>query len=98
MSTPTELYDEYKRIVDAGNEAAAQKFLADHLAEFPEETRNEILFALFEKAVSSKVAEEEADIALKQAGLETIKALEKELKDVDNQIRIEELKEGLGAK
>ncbi len=98
MATPTELYDQFLQIARAGDEEAAKKFLADHLNEFPEETRNEILFAFYEQAVLKQADEVATDVAMKQEGLEALTVLEKAQKDIDNEIRIEELKEGLGAK
>ncbi len=90
------LYEEFLRIAESGDEDAAKKFFADHVNEFPEETREEILFAFMEEALLKKADSITGSATVKQGGVETIEALIKAKKDLENDARIDELQNSLG--
>jgi len=97
MSTPIELYDEFLRISDTGDEAAARGFLSEHLAEFPEETRDAILFASFEEALLKHAEAIRGNAALQQEGLDAFSGLQHTKNEIERKARIDELKGNLGA-
>lgn len=98
MATPTELYDQFRQISETGDEEAAKKFLEQHLNEFPEETRDEILFALFEDSLVQQANAVNENTLLKEHGIAALDTLQSAKKELENDLRVEELKDTLGAK
>lgn len=92
---PEQLYSEFLQLAEAGDEVAARKFLTDHLADFPQETREKLVFAFFEEALEAKAKEAEAVHTAREEGLETLKKLIQEQKAVDNALKIIDLENGL---
>ncbi len=90
------LYEEFLRIAESGDEDAAKKFLADHVNEFPEKTRDEILFAFFEEALLKKADAITGRATMQQQGMDAIALLQKAKKDLENDARIDELQSSLG--
>jgi len=46
------LYESLEKLINAGDEAAARAYLADHFKEFPEDSQKEITLILFEDAMN----------------------------------------------
>ena len=97
-ATPSELYNEFLRIADSGDETAAREFLSKRLADFPQETQDEIVFAFMEEAILKRAEAIADNAALQKEGIDSIDQLEKAKKDLENDARIDELKGSLDAK
>ncbi len=87
------LYRQFKEIMDAGTEEQAQQFLVDHLKEFPEDVKNEIVFSLFESGVNEMAAQDSAVLAFKKDGLELAGELEKALRILNDKLKVLDLQE-----
>jgi len=78
--TPEQLRQEIDRLVQAGDEAALEKFVREHIAELPEEAQEKFLLATYQEALEEKLAAN--DIATLQeqgiAALEQIEAIRAE--------------------
>ncbi len=96
--TPSELYDTFYGFVESGDEAGARSFLTEHLAEFPEETRNELISAFLTEAISGEAEVAQARAEIEKEALETVADIKGATKEIENQNRIAQLKEQLGAK
>ena len=97
-TTPIDLYNEFLRISATGDEAAARAFLSEHIAEFPEETRNEILFAFVEEGLLKTAEAVRENATLQEQGVGTVTKLQGAKKELENDARIDELKTSLDAK
>ena len=96
--TPTELLDGFMAIAERGDEAAAEQFLRDHLQEFPEETRDQIISAYVKDAIRSEAAEIEARGEAERDAIAADDDIKAAHKEVQNQAQIAALKEQLGTK
>ncbi len=96
--TPAQLYDEFMRLAEAEGEAAAEGFLNDHLGEFPEDTRNQII----SEYISDALAQEAGEVRVRaEAEGDVIDALDDAKgarNEIANQQRIEELERQLETK
>jgi len=95
-NTPTQLYDEVMKLAEAGDEAAVEKFLSDHLAEFPEETRNQLVGIYLKDAIVREGEEVRARADAESAMLNVVDDTKKVRRHIENQKRIGELKQQLG--
>jgi hypothetical protein len=77
------IYKDFLAVVDKGDEKAARDFLVTNINKFPEEVRDEIIFAFFEEALIKKASEEKMITEFQKQGLEEIKMLEKAKKIVE---------------
>ncbi len=84
------LYTQFKEIVDNGTEEDARTFLVDHLAEFPEDLRQQIILSLFQQGLQDAATAETARQEFQQEGMDVIREIEvgKRILD-DKQKRIE---------
>ncbi len=98
MADFNQLYEEFLKIADSGDEAAAQKFLSDHLAEFPENVQEELIFAFMKDAYIKRGQAIEENAQLQQQGLKAIEEMVAEKKVIEEEGKIGEIKEGLGIK
>jgi hypothetical protein len=87
------LYNQFKEVMDKGTEEQAQQFLVDHLKEFPEDVKNEIVFSLFESGVNEMAAQDSAMLTFKKEGLELASDLEKALRILDDKLKVLDLQE-----
>ena len=94
--TPIELYNEFLRISESGDEGAARAFLTERLAEFPEETRDEIVLAFFEEALLKNADAIQAKAAIQQEGMDALLEIQKAKREFESNARIDELKGTLG--
>ena len=91
------LSEEFLHLADMGDEAAARKFLTDHIMEFPEEVREKIVFAFFEEALAEKATAERAVAAVQQEGIAALRSIIASEKEMGHADTVEELKRKLGA-
>ncbi|MEK7480460.1 MAG: hypothetical protein AAB665_04215 [Patescibacteria group bacterium] len=96
--TPTELYDTFYGFMESGDEAGARSFLSEHLGEFPEATRNELISAFLTEAISEEAEVVRARAEIGKEALETVAEIQGAKKEIENQNRIIQLREQLGAK
>ncbi|HVY36020.1 MAG TPA: hypothetical protein VG982_01970 [Candidatus Paceibacterota bacterium] len=75
--TATELYNQFKAFVDAGDEKGARAFLAEHINEFPEDIRDNIAFAFFEEAVQNDTEGIVENAQIQQEGAHLLEELDK---------------------
>lgn len=85
-----QLYNEFRSLAAAGDEAAARQFLLQHRAEFPEEVQDRIALLLLEQGVSEAAEEAASERAAQEevaGGIQTLernrRALEDKLKALD---------------
>jgi hypothetical protein len=67
----SELFTQLEALIQGGDEPKARAFLVDHLAEFPEEAREKIMFAFFTEALG----QEAAAAGLKKSGSDALNLL-----------------------
>lgn len=91
-----ELYSEFTKLIDAGDEQGAKDFLADHFGEFPEDVQAKIAFAFLKEEITHNADEATVVEGVQKQAMDTISALIKQGKDVENNMRIDELKKELG--
>jgi hypothetical protein len=87
------LYAQFREILDTGTEEQAQKFLTDHMGEFPEDMQQTITLALFENGLNEAAESQVAVDNFKQEGIEIIDELEKGKRILDDKLKILDLQE-----
>ena len=98
VNIQADLYEEFYKLVQAGDEAVARKFLHDRFAEFPSDMQEEILFAVFQEAVLARADALKGITSIKKQGLDALAKLAKMKSDLQNEVKIIDLKNTLGAK
>jgi hypothetical protein len=95
QTIPENLLDQFFSIVDKGDEEKARKFLLDHLNEFPEESRDAIITAFVEDALTKEADGSVLMGALKKKGIEEAHSLSSFKKELEKQEKLLEIKKGL---
>ena len=95
-SLPKALQDEFAKIADTGDEAAACKFLTDHLKDFPKDAQEKIVTALFADAVEQAANQVDTKVRLQKEALSVLAEIEKAEKTLGDEKKKMELKAGLG--
>jgi len=95
-SIPKALQDEFAKITLTGDEAAARKFLADHLKEFPKDAQDKIVTALFVDAVGKAADQVDEKVKLQKEALSVLADIEKAEKTLNDEKKKVALKAGLG--
>lgn len=95
MTDPRALYNQFFQIVERGDETAARKFILDHLNEFDEDSKNEILFGLFEDALATQVNNAGAIADFKKKGAAMLKDMAQERRDLEDRLKLVDIKESL---
>jgi hypothetical protein len=90
------LRDEFMKVVETGNETAAKDFIIDHLKEFPEEAQVKIISAFFFDALEKESDTIEKRAALQKEALAAFADIEKAEKNLGDEKKKMDLKEGLG--
>lgn len=85
------LYTQFKDIVDKGTEQDAEKFLTDHMDEFPEEMKQGVIMALFEKGITEVATNQTAVQDFKQESVDTVHELEEGKRILDDKLKVLEL-------
>lgn len=83
--------------VESGDEPGARAFLAEHINEFPEEVRNEIVLTFFEEALENKAQEIEAIGEVQEAALKELESLDEDEKVLEDAQKATQIREELGA-
>lgn len=89
------LYAQFKELLDTGTEQQAEQFLIDHMEEFPEDLRQGIMLALFEKGLQEAAGVQAALNEIKSEGMEVIKELETGKRILDDKLKVLALQEKL---
>ena len=91
-TNPQEIYNEFLKILALNNDAKMEEFLEKNLLGLPQEFQDKITMALFEDAVHSQAAGEEALANFKKDGLDMLKKLKTAKKDFEDIKKAEEIK------
>jgi len=87
------IYDEFLKVAEGGDEEAAKKFLIAHMKEFTEQEQGEIIAAFFEDALDGSAAGAEAAAGFQKQAISTVEGLDtmkKKLEDKDKLLQIKE--------
>ena len=87
------LYAQFREILNTGTEEQAQKFLTDHMKEFPEDMQQTITLALFENGINEAAENQKAVEDFKQEGIEIADELEKGKRILDDKLKVLDLQE-----
>lgn len=87
------LYAQFREILDTGTEDQTQKFLTDHMQEFPEDMQQVITLALFENGLNKAAESQKAVEDFKKEGIEIVDELEKGKRILDDKRKILDLQE-----
>ena len=87
------IYDEFLKVADAGDERSSKDFLITYLKLFPEKEKAEIVAAFFEDAVKDSAADAAVVADFQKKTLETVDglgAMKKKLEEKDKLLQIKE--------
>lgn len=84
--------DKLEELVMIGDEKRARSFLAEHINEFPEEIRKKFVFALFMEAVENETNVNELQTQAIERGLAELKEVRKDAQNIDDKIKLLDLK------
>ncbi|MDP3779249.1 MAG: hypothetical protein Q8R30_04375 [bacterium] len=87
------LYAQFKDILDAGTEDQADKFLIDHMNEFPEDMRQEVTMALFERGLVETGENQRAIDEIREDGMRAIDDIQETIRAIDDRRKIVELEQ-----
>ncbi len=87
------LYAQFKEILDAGTEEQAEKFLIDHMNEFPEDTKQALTMALFERGLVEAGENQKAADEMRENGMRTIDDIQETIRAIDDRKKIVELEQ-----
>lgn len=90
-----DLYNEFLKVVEAGDEQKAKDFLVDHLEEFPKELQDNIIMAFFEEALSKEKTGSAAIKKFQSEGIKLMKELESEKSEVGAKAKLLQIKESI---
>ncbi|MEI8174602.1 MAG: hypothetical protein WCG28_01480 [bacterium] len=90
-----DLYNQFMVFVEKDDEAGARKFLVDNLQKFPEEMQEKLTFAFFEEALMDKTKGMKEIAEMQKEGLEAMGKIDKAKKNLEDQIKIKNLKDKL---
>ena len=91
-----QLYNDMYKVISEGDEASVKQYLTDHLNDFPEDFRNQIVMAFFEEALDNEVDSSTAVNEFKSKGLEFIREYAKAKAELEDINKTEEVKSQLG--
>ena len=90
-----ELREEFMKVVEAGDEAAARTFLIDHLKEFPPDMQDAITVAFLEEALVKKNTEDGLISDFQTKGLAALDVLGKAKEELEKHAKLAEIKESV---
>ncbi len=90
------LQEQFLKIIETGDEEAAEKFLIAHIQEFSEPLQKKIAFAFLEKTVRKQTTETEAIIDFQKQALAAFDDIEKEERILTDKKKELETREQLG--
>ena len=94
MDTDT-LFMEVLELCEAGDEKGLRTFLAEHINEFPEEIRDQIVIFFFEEAITDHANALEEELEFKRGATETLEMLGTMKKIAEDQLKTAEVRERL---
>ena len=89
------IYEEFKKVMERGDEKAARAFIAENLKRFPQADQDAIITALFEEALAVDARNTELTAEFQKQGLAVAAAIEKAKESVEKQDKLLEIKESL---
>jgi hypothetical protein len=99
MNTQTSiesLYNEFQKLVEAGDETAARTFLKDHLSEFPADAQNKILFAFFEESLNKRADIIADNGQLQEQSMDLLKKIETAKTTLTDQKKTDDVRAKMG--
>lgn len=90
-----DLHDQLQVLLEQGNEEGARKFIDDHIDEFSPDAQQKIALALFEETLDEQTAARAVRDSVQKQGLEAAAVLDSSLKNLEDQLKINEIKEKL---
>ena len=91
----TDLSAQLQVLLEQGNEEEARKFINDHIDEFSPDTQQKIALALFEESLHELAAARTVRDDVQKQGLQAAAILDSGLKNLEDQLKINEIKKGL---
>lgn len=95
--TEQDLYTDFYKLVQAGDESSAREFLTEHFADIPSDMQEEMLFASFKDAVNAQAEAVRSIASIQKKGLNALKELVKTKKDLQTESKILDIKKTIGA-
>ena len=95
-SIPQALRDEFAKVVETGDEAAARRFIIDHLKEFPKDAQEKMITAFFVDAVGKAADQIDDKTELQKEALAAFSGIEKAEKKLVDEKKKADLKAELG--
>lgn len=93
-----DLYNTFLTFVDSKDEEGARNFLIDNLDKFPEEVKNDLIFAFFEESLISDNQNMKSVSAFQEQGLDAISQIAKAKKILEDKIKASHIKKDLNDK
>jgi len=90
-----DLHTQLQALLEQGDEEAARKFIDDHVNEFSPDAQQKIALALFEEALDEEAAVRAVRDNVQEQGLRAAAILDSGLKNLEDQIKITEIREKL---
>ena len=69
------LFDDLRGVFENGSEEEVRAFLVDHISAFPDDIKDEIVFAFFEEGLDKAIEEKGKLVEFEEAGIEELKTL-----------------------
>lgn len=95
MMTSAQVFEELGKFTGEDAEEAARAWVLEHANEFPEKIRDEIIFQFSMDALLADAEARDAVASMKQQGAVAMDAIEKAKSELENEVRIVELKDQL---
>lgn len=89
------LFDDLRGVFENGSEEEVRAFLVDHISAFPDDIKDEIVFAFFEEGLDKAIEEKGKLVEFEEAGIEELKTLAELKRRIDDRIKVMELEEKL---
>lgn len=88
-----ELYQQFREIAERGDEREANRFLAEHIDEFPEKVRESILFAFLEEGLRAATETSTTIRELQRNGIAALDELARLKRQADDKKKLAELED-----
>lgn len=88
-----QLYREFRELAEKGNDKEAEKFLADHIDELPEEVKQEILLTFFQEGLRELAVRETALKDMKEEMFSSVEEMGKAKRVLEDKKKAIELQE-----
>jgi hypothetical protein len=95
MPNINSLYEEFFALVESGDEAKVREFIVAHFKEFPEDVQDKLTFVFFEEALSANAEDSGVVSDFKNTGLNLLQEMDKVKKDLEDKIKVLDIKSSL---